>query len=307
MNLPTEKDRISVCVCTFKRPAHLSRLLEALSNQVADDRFVYEIVIVDNDSARSSEPVARSWVARSPIETVYACEPEQNISLARNSAIRNSTGNLIAFIDDDECPSDDWLMQLYRTLIATNADGVLGPVLPDFPSGAPTWLKRGGVFRRRRLPTGTRITEEDARTGNLLLRRSIVADGDLWFDPAFGRTGGEDTDFFARQFLKDRVFVWCDEAAVDEVVPPDRWTTSYHVKRLLRAGTIDGEWMRVGRMPSTGKIARNAAIFCACVALTPPAFLLPKHLWMRILQKLAYSGGVVSAYWGMSMLRYRDE
>jgi succinoglycan biosynthesis protein ExoM len=300
------RDHITVCVCTLKRQEWLAILLRAVAGQVVEQRFTFDIVVVDNDADRSSEYVVRSAARHSPIRFTYDCEPVRNISLARNRAIRNAAGNLLAFIDDDELPGTDWLLQLHRTMTAHAAHGVLGPVEPQFPESAPSWLRNGRVFRRRRLPTGTRIGPKDARTGNVLVQRSAVGPGEHWFDPAFGRTGGEDTDFFARQFARGNVFVWCDEAVVTETIPPERCTAAYHVRRLLRAGTIDGERMRIGALESDGLIVRNAAVFCACAVLTVPALLAPKHLAIRIFQKLAYSGAVVAAYWGISILRYRE-
>jgi succinoglycan biosynthesis protein ExoM len=298
-------DRTSVCICTFKRPALLARLLDALENQKTDGLFVFDVVVVDNDVNRSSEAVVATLFERGRLTGTYDCEPERSISLARNRAIRNATGNLVAFIDDDECPGQDWLLHLFRTMKAHAADGVLAPVIPDFPPEAPDWLKKGRVFDRRRHGTGTRITAEDARTGNVLMTRSLFVEGHTWFDPALGRSGGEDSDFFARQFEKGRVFVWCDEAVAYETVPPERWKASFHVKRLWRAGTIDGEWMRDGRL-SPSLLARNLLLLGVCAVATPPAFVLPKHLWMRVAQKLAYCGGVVTAFMGFSMLRNRE-
>jgi cellulose synthase/poly-beta-1,6-N-acetylglucosamine synthase-like glycosyltransferase len=284
----------------------LGELLAALAGQNAGPDFSLDVVVVDNDRNRSSEAIVRDFAARSAVPVTYDCEPERNISLTRNRAVRNATGNLIAFIDDDECPPSDWLGHLHRTFKAHDVQGVLGPVVPDFPAAAPAWLRKGGVFSRRRLQTGARIGEGDGRTGNVLLRRSIFTDGQCWFDPAFGRTGGEDSDFFSRQFKTGAVFVWCDEAEVSETVPPERWTVAFHLKRLLRAGTLDGEWMRAGKMPSEGLIVRNIAVFGACLVLGLPALLLPKHLRMRVWQKLAYSGGLLAAYCGISLLRNRD-
>jgi succinoglycan biosynthesis protein ExoM len=272
-----------------------------------DPGLSYEIVIVDNDSQRSSQSVVAAFYPDAGVPIRYDCEPERNISLARNRAVRNASGTLIAFIDDDELPRPDWLSQLHRTMNACGADGVLGPVLPDFPSDAPAWLKRASEFRRRRLRTGARIGEGDGRTGNVLLRKSIITDAGCWFDPAFGRTGGEDTDFFYRQFERGGVFVWCDEAAVTETVPPERWKMTFHLKRLLRAGTIDGELMRSGKLASDGLVFRNVVLGCACAAAAVPSIvLLPRHRWVKVAQKLAYCTGVVSAYCGHSFLRYRD-
>jgi succinoglycan biosynthesis protein ExoM len=299
-------DRISVCVCTFGRPEMLGGLLEALALQQTVPGFAFDVVIVDNDSRRSAEPVVAAFARRGTVAAMYDCEPERNISLARNRAIRNASGNLIAFIDDDETPQTDWLVRLYATYVSCAPDGVLGPVLPEFPPAAPGWLKKANVFSRRRHATGARIGEGDGRTGNVLLQRRLFVEDGCWFDPAFGRSGGEDSDFFHRQFERGGTFVWCDEAAVAETVPPERWTVSFHVKRLLRAGTTDGELMRAGKLKSDGLVVRNAVILCACVALITPALLLPKYLWVRVAQKLAYSGGVVAAYWGLPLLKHRD-
>jgi succinoglycan biosynthesis protein ExoM len=285
----------------------LQRLLEALAKQHTDGTFSYDVVVVDNDKERSSEAIVRRAAGESATEISYDCEPDRNISLTRNRAIRNARGNLIAFIDDDECPGATWLALLHTTYVSCGSDGVLAPVVPDFPPAAPPWLRKAGVFRRRRLATGTAIGEGDGRTGNLLLRTSLFTEGGCWFDPAFGRTGGEDTDFFHRQFERGGMFVWCDEAVVTECVPPERWTATFHIKRLLRAGTTDGELMRIGKLPSDGLVARNLMILCACAAATPLSWvLLPKHVWVRVAQKLAYCSGVVSAYFGFSILRYRD-
>jgi succinoglycan biosynthesis protein ExoM len=299
-------DRISVCICTYQRPERLRQLLDALACQKTDGSFTYDVVVVDNDKGRSAEPCVREFQDRRALSLIYDCEPEQNISLTRNRAIRNASGNVIAFIDDDEVPVAEWLMALHRTMAAHAADGVLGPVLPEFPPAAPAWLKKGRFFDRRRLATGSRIAACDGRTGNLMLRRSLFVDGELWFDPAFGRTGGEDSDFFWRQARQQRLFVWCDEAVAHEIVPPERWSAGYHVKRYLRSGTLDGERMRSGRLESRGKIVRNGVIFCGCAAIAPFAFLMRKDISTRVLQKLAYCGGILTAYCGMSLLRYRD-
>jgi len=299
-------DRVSVCICTYRRPERLRELLDALAGQIVDGSFTYDVVVVDNDRDRSAESCVREFQQRGALQLIYDCEPEQNISLTRNRAIRNATGNVIAFIDDDEVPVTGWLGQLHRTMVAHAADGALGPVLPDFPPAAPAWLKRGRFFDRRRLATGTPIAAGDARTGNLMLRRALFVEGELWFDPAFGRTGGEDSDFFWRQAREARLFVWCDEAIAYEIVPPDRWTVAYHVKRYLRSGTLDGERMRSGRLASRGQILRNSLIFCGCAAIAPFAWLIRKDISTRVLQKLAYCGGILTAYCGMSLLRYRD-
>jgi hypothetical protein len=56
------------------------------------------------------------------------------------------------------------------------------------------------------------------------------------FDPAFGLTGGEDTDLFARLIDAGATFLWCDEAKVYEHVPRARQRLSWLFVRHVRGG-----------------------------------------------------------------------
>lgn len=297
-------DHISVCVCTFRRPELLRRLLDGVMAQSAEG-FTFDVVIVDNDRERSAESVVRKIAATVSIAIAYDCEPEQNISLARNRAIRNASGNLVALIDDDECPRKTWLQDMHRVLRSGNAVGVLGPVEPEVPAEAPAWLRRAPFLHRDRHATGTPITSRDARTGNVLLYRSVFIDEGCWFDPAYGRTGGEDSDFFARQFRAGARYLWCDEAEVFELVPPERWTGSYYVKRRLLSGTITGQRLRGRKGGAARLIVSNLVMFVACLCGALPSLLLPKHLRVLVLQKLAYCCGVITAYFGMPLVKQR--
>jgi succinoglycan biosynthesis protein ExoM len=304
--LAMTQDHISVCICTYKRPEMLAHALEGIGSQVSNGDFTFEVVVVDNDRMRSAEAVVESFQAKTELTIVYDCEPEQNISLARNRAIRNASGNFIAFIDDDEVPVNDWLYGLFRIIKDFGADGVLGPVLPFYPAGAPRWLKKGNVLHRHRLGTGTRLTVRDTRTGNVLLSRAVFEEGDVWFDPAFGRTGQEDKDFFRRQLARERAFIWCDEAVAYETVPPERWQIAFHIKKFWRGGTLNGEHLR--RSGSAGLRVVVKRVLSVPVWLIGLLFALPfgKHVWIRPAMKLAYCSGCVLAYCGFSLMRYRD-
>src|SRR6266436_1923660 len=93
---------ITVCICTFRRPELLGRLLEELRDLCTQGRFVYSIVVADNDSAESGRKTAERFAASDTVPTVYCVEPVQNIALARNRAVANAGGDFVAFIDDDE-------------------------------------------------------------------------------------------------------------------------------------------------------------------------------------------------------------
>jgi glycosyltransferase involved in cell wall biosynthesis len=232
--MSNEAHHISVCVCTYKRPQPLKHLLEELRSQDTGGAFSYSIVVVDNDQSRSAEPVVAEFAASSTVPIKYCTESQQNIPLARNKAIENAEGDLIAFIDDDEFPIKRWLLTLLEALNKYGADGVLGPVKPYFENEPPKWVVQGKFYDRPSYSTGFVIDWRKGRTGNVLLKRALFSNSTQRFNPAF-RTG-EDQDFFRRQIEKGHVFVWCHEAMAYEIVPPARWNWSFMLRRALLQG-----------------------------------------------------------------------
>src|SRR6266571_4321939 len=77
----TDMNHISICICTFKRPDFLKRLLDDLNEQHAEGGFTYSVVVADNDCARSAERVVSEFAARASVRTTYCVEPRQNIAL----------------------------------------------------------------------------------------------------------------------------------------------------------------------------------------------------------------------------------
>lgn len=226
---------LCVCICTYKRPALLKRSLDALVQQQTDGGLIFSIVVADNDKEQSAEQVVKDFHAVNDIKIVYCVEPEQNIALARNKAIENAVGDYIAFIDDDEMPAKDWLLAMLKTLVDHKADGVLGPVRPFFDIKPSDWIINGGFCERPEYPTGLELNWRQSRTGNVVFRRAILGSLTIPFQAEFGN-GGEDQDFFKRLIEDGHKFVWCNEAPVYEVVPPERCTRKYMLKRALLRG-----------------------------------------------------------------------
>ena len=159
---------VTVCVCTYRRPDFLKRLLDHLVRQETAGQFSYSIVVADNDSSQSAQPVVAEFAARSAIQIRYCVEPRQNIALARNKAVEHVEGDFAAFIDDDEFPEKDWLSVLLSTCEGYGVDGVLGPVKRHFNEAPPEWLAKGHFYDRRINLTGTVVRWYEARTGNVL-------------------------------------------------------------------------------------------------------------------------------------------
>jgi succinoglycan biosynthesis protein ExoM len=289
-----QSSHISVCVCTYKRPIFLQRLLSELVKQNTGDSFTYSIVIADNDELRSAEPLVSEFAANSNIAVKYCVEPRQGIALARNKAVQNTTGDFVAFIDDDEVPMRDWLQLLFAACQKYGVDGVLGPVKPSFGDGVPRWIVRGRFFDRPSYETGHVLVPKQTRTGNVLLKGDTLRGTDLPFRPEF--RSGEDVDFFRRATEDGRVFIWCNEAEVYEAVPPTRWKRMYLLRRALLRGAS------AALRPSVGVrdvVKSVLAVSIYAVAL-PFAALLGQHRFMSLMVRLCDHLGKLLALVGMN-------
>src|SRR5215469_9773357 len=231
-----ETPHVCICICTYKRPQHLKRLISELTVQESDGLFTYSIVVVDNDRLQSAEAVVTelAFSCQTPIH--YFLESRQNIAMARNKAVSSATGDFIAFIDDDEFPQKCWLLTLFVACRKYQVDGALGPVKPRFDEGTPDWVIKGKFYDRPSYKTGFVIDATKGRTGNVLLKKDIFTGIDEPFRAQFH--SGEDQDFFRRMIKKGHAFIWCEEAVAYEVVPPIRWKRSFMLKRALLRGAV---------------------------------------------------------------------
>ncbi|MGH9426337.1 MAG: glycosyltransferase, partial [Terriglobia bacterium] len=221
-------------------------------------------------------------------------EPSQNIALARNKAIENSTGDFVAFIDDDEFPSQNWLLTLFETLSKHRVDGVLGPVKPYFENGVPKWVIRGKFYERPSYPTGLVIDWKKGRTGNVLLKKEIFTSLSQPFRPEF--RVGEDRDFFRRMIEQGRDFIWCDEAVAFEAVPPARWKRTFMLRRALLRGKMSLVHPTFGALD----VAKSLIAVPGYLVALPFAFVLGQDKFMAVAIRLFDHTGRLLALIGLN-------
>jgi succinoglycan biosynthesis protein ExoM len=228
---------ISITICTFKRP---NLLFECLSSLLKiTHSFSFEILVIDNDSQLSAKDVVEKLsfkFEKIGISLKYYNEPVQNIALARNLGVLKANGMYLAFIDDDEIASVQWLEYLYKNITSTCCDGVWGPVFAIFPDSFPGWLKNSGNFDSRQKLSGTRLRGSDCATNNALVRRDVLLSRNGPFRPDMGRTGGSDIELFSWLVDRGANFLWCNEALVFEKIEQKRGSCKWHFRRSYRTG-----------------------------------------------------------------------
>jgi GT2 family glycosyltransferase len=102
--------------------------LKSLVPVVSASRFLStEILVIDNASV---DTATRDAVAGFP-DVRYASEPRAGLDFARNAAVHQGAGDLLAFLDDDVVVDRDWLEGLFAAWQGCpDAGGFSGLVLP---------------------------------------------------------------------------------------------------------------------------------------------------------------------------------
>lgn len=123
LNTQAEAKKVSLVICTRDRPKQLVNCLRSLQKL---SQPLHEIIVVDN--APTSE-ATRELVDQFP-EVRYVLEPRPGLSVARNTGVRYSGGEIIVFTDDDVEVHPDWIIRLQQSFSNPQVMAVTGLVLP---------------------------------------------------------------------------------------------------------------------------------------------------------------------------------
>lgn len=301
------KDHISVCICTYHRNDTLGNLLRKISSLETGGLFKLSVVVVDNDAAGPAKAMVAKLRDELGLDLTYGIEPERTIPAARNHALRLARGNYIGIIDDDEFPPHYWLLTLYRAIQTFEVEGALGPVFPYFQTQPPAWLVKSGFCERPVLRTGTLLEWDQTRTGNVLLKKDVFEKHHLDFDLKC-KTSGSDKEFFREAMEVGCRFVAVAEAPVFEIVPPERQTKSYYLKRAR----VQASNERKFRAPHLRGLSKILLPIRSLVALLVYALILPfsyfagSHAVMKYAEKGVYHLSWLLAMFGIDLARERN-
>ncbi len=270
---------VVVCVCTYKRPDGLRRLLDGAAAQTFDNLRSeggeaprLGVVIADNEGSAEVRRICETFSTKTGIACVYVHEPRRGISFARNACLEHLPAGceFFAFIDDDEVPEPDWLDQLLLAQRKTDADVVHGRVVPHFEGEVPQWIAGGGFFAVPRRGHGVKLPQiadlaplDRAATNNVLVRAEPVRAHAVRFAPAFALSGGSDTLFFRTMHALGCRIVHSANAVVAEHVPASRANLGYLMRVRFKTGNtaarIDAEMAKLAPTASAGGRVWEAA------------------------------------------------
>ncbi|MFB7874113.1 glycosyltransferase [Nocardia sp. NPDC056064] len=231
---------VSVVVCSYtdERWDSLARAVASVRTQ---SRSAAEIVVVID---HNPSMLARAVDALPGVRVVpnrYA----RGLSGARNSGSEISTGDIVAFLDDDAYADTDWLAELSAPYTDPAVLGVGGLVTAHWLTARPPWFPAefdwvvGCTYRG--MSTG-RAAVRNMIGANMSFRRELLVESG-GFHTGLGRVGArplgcEETELCIR-LQNDHPggrFMYEPEARVWHSVPATRTTWSYFRSRCYAEG-----------------------------------------------------------------------
>ncbi|MBN2907056.1 MAG: glycosyltransferase [Rhodobacteraceae bacterium] len=243
----------------------VTRLERCLTALMRNDRTGVEIVVVDNGSTQSLDPVRRAFP-----DVRFVIETEKGAAAARNRGVRETVAPLLFFIDADCVAAEDWLEQARAVAPRADLIGGLVEVFDETPpprSGAEAFEAVFAFDFRNYIEV-----QGFTGAGNLVTRRDV-------FEDVGGFINGvsEDRDWSMRAVAKGYRLIYADRMVVGHPSRSD-WPSLRHKWRRLTRELYASHLADTGggRKARLRWALRGLAMPVSALVHMPKAFFSPK-------------------------------
>ncbi len=198
--MPTPQ--LSIILSTYNRREILLKTLESYQRQTVDAAAV-ELLVIDDGSTDGTGAAVAELAPRSAITIRYFSQRNQGLGAGRNTGLREATGNIVFFTDDDIVPAPSLLAEhlAWHRKFPEETMSMLGKVVwaPELhPTPFMEWLGNcGPLFEFAPLVADQQVSFEHFYTCNVSAKREfILRNGG--FNETFGGSGYEDAEFSYR-------------------------------------------------------------------------------------------------------------
>jgi glycosyltransferase involved in cell wall biosynthesis len=236
--IATPSISVIVTAFTFDRLGSIEEIVESMRKQTVAPAET--LLVIDYEPELEGE-CRRRW----PDIRVIPNSAERGSCGGRNTGVAESTGEIVAFLDDDAIPNHEWIERLGADLSDPRVIGVAGGVNPRWLAERPTWFPPEFDWVVGCMHSGMPKQREPVRNAiaaNMAIRREeMLAIGGLRKE--FSRieknaAGGEETDLCIRltERWPERMILFDPVPAVEHCVPPERGELRYFITRCFAEG-----------------------------------------------------------------------
>ncbi|MBF0503854.1 MAG: glycosyltransferase [Candidatus Omnitrophica bacterium] len=177
--------KVSVIIPTYNRGQYITQAIESVLSQTFLD---YEIIVIDDGSTDNTQEILKKY--KNEIKSIR--HENQGISKTRNSAINQSCGEYLAFLDSDDYWTSEKLAQQVKVLDSHPNVGIVYARMPIInEKGEKIGMKPAGVSGKNfkellevwgDLPTSSIMVRRDCFTKAGLFDVSLdtMEDIDMW-------------------------------------------------------------------------------------------------------------------------------
>ena len=294
---------VSVIVCAYslERYHYLLDTIQSLVHQLHPAGEI--IIVVDNNASLyqqiSSDAIAYNWHN----VTLKFNEELSGLSHARNVGIRESRGDVIAFIDDDAIAAPKWTQAMVESFASDpHVGAVTGLIVPHWENNG-NWLPKElyWMISCSYVTASTTYEVERSFGTNMAFKRTVLDRTGL-FDERLGLMGkkwigGEDTELVWRVTQSGFKILYDPDVKVFHMIPEKRVEIDALLKRAFVGGTSEGHMIKVTRRRVSPKTRRHylSTLLFEFLPIKLRDAIVHQS---RVALKQALLVGMVLAFWG---------
>jgi glycosyltransferase involved in cell wall biosynthesis len=253
--------RFTIAIATHNRAHELRQTLASLVN-VAKEGCEYEILVIANCCTDNTAAIVDEFRPEFGEKLRFVEEEKLGLGPARDRAVRESSSDIVAFLDDDVEVDAGWLKGLTSAFAAGEWAAVGGKTYLIYPTRRPDWLSpqlEGMLSKVDRGPERRTADPDELYGVNLSIRKEWLQKiGGIPLD--WGRRGkrlfgGEDTEALRRIHKAGGILLYEPTAVVGHRVDPERLSFRWFWRRAFW-GTFGDAWLLGLEVIGTYPLAR---------------------------------------------------
>lgn len=230
------KAKVSVVVPVYNVPEkYLKKCVSSLLNQTLKD---IEIILVDDGTPETSGKLCDRFSTEDDrIKVIH--QKNKGLCGARNTGVKNSTGEWISFVDGDDWVEANAYEKLYNAGVENNVDVVMFGYVKDYPSKSVI-MHYDKYFENEKIYN----TKEDinylqkmilnynancAMAPTKFIKKSVIEKYNIYHDEKL-RQGAEGIEFNIRLFSKIKSALFLNETFYHYIYNDESITTVHNEK-----------------------------------------------------------------------------